>query len=91
MSSTEGNRTDVLVVGGAAAFHLARHGVDVTVLDRATFPREKVCGDGLTPRAVRSLLRMGVDTEDPGFEKVLGLRVYSRGATIELPWPGRGR
>jgi menaquinone-9 beta-reductase len=92
LSSTEGNRTDVLVVGGgpggaAAAFHLARHGVDVTVLDRATFPREKVCGDGLTPRAVRSMLRMGVDTEDPGFEKVLGLRVYSRGATIELPWP----
>src|SRR5262245_65608059 len=33
------------------------------------------------------MLRMGVDTDDPGFEKVLGLRVSSRGATVELPWP----
>ena len=84
--------TDVLVVGAgpggsAAAYHLARHGVDVTVLERAVFPREKVCGDGLTPRSVRSLLRMGVDTDDPRFERVKGLRVYSRRTTIELPWP----
>jgi geranylgeranyl reductase family protein len=84
--------TDVLVVGGgpggaAAAYHLARHGIDVTVVDRATFPREKVCGDGLTPRAVKSMLRMGIDTEDPRFERVGGLRVYSRSTTIELPWP----
>ena len=84
--------TDVLVVGAgpggsAAAYHLARHGVDVTVLERAAFPREKVCGDGLAPRSVRSLLRMGVDTDDPRFERVIGLRVYSRRTTIELPWP----
>jgi geranylgeranyl reductase family protein len=84
--------TDVLVVGAgpagsATAYHLARHGVDVTVVDRATFPREKVCGDGLTPRAVRSLLAMGVDTDDPAFEKVVGLRVHTRETTVELPWP----
>jgi geranylgeranyl reductase family protein len=46
-----------------------------------------VCGDGLTPRSVAALLRMGIDTDDPRFERVRGLRVYSRGATIELPWP----
>jgi menaquinone-9 beta-reductase len=90
--SAESIDTDVLVVGGgpggaAAAYHLARHGVDVTVVDRATFPREKVCGDGLTPRAVKAIAGMGVDTDDPGFEKVIGLRVYSRHTTIELPWP----
>ena len=84
--------TDVLVVGGgpgraAAGYHLGRHGLDVTVIDRSSFPREKVCGDGLTPRSVAALLRMGIGTADPGFVRVKGLRVYSRFATIELPWP----
>ena len=84
--------TDVLVVGAgpggsAVAYHLARHGLDVTVVEREAFPREKVCGDGLTPRGVGAMLKMGVDPEDPGFERVDGLRVYSRFATIELPWP----
>ena len=84
--------TDVLVVGAgpggaATAYYLARHGVDVTLVDRARFPREKVCGDGITPRGVAALLKMGVDTDDPGFERVKGLRVHSRDTTIELPWP----
>lgn len=84
--------TDVLVVGAgpggaAAAYHLARRGIDVTVVERASFPREKVCGDGITPRGVRSLEKMGIDLDDPGFERVIGLRVYSRETTIELLWP----
>jgi geranylgeranyl reductase family protein len=84
--------TDVLVVGGgpggaAASYHLARQGIDVTVVDKASFPREKVCGDGLTPRSVAVLLRMGIDTDLPGFERVQGLRVYTPDTTIELPWP----
>ncbi|HEY5860448.1 MAG TPA: FAD-dependent oxidoreductase, partial [Actinomycetota bacterium] len=90
--SAERIETDVLVVGGgpggaAAGYHLARHGIDVTVVDKASFPREKVCGDGLTPRSVAAMLRMGIDTADPGFERVKGLRVHSRTTTIELPWP----
>jgi geranylgeranyl reductase family protein len=85
-------QTDVLVVGAgpggsAAAYHLARHGVDVTLLERSAFPREKVCGDGLTPRGVVAMMKMGVDPADPGFERVVGLRVYSRTDMIELPWP----
>lgn len=84
--------TDVLVVGAgpggsATAYHLARHGVDVTLVERSAFPREKVCGDGLTPRGVAALLKMGVDTDEPGFERVKGLRVHSRDALIELPFP----
>ena len=84
--------TDVLVVGAgpggsAAAYHLARHGIDVTLLERSAFPREKVCGDGITPRGVAAMIKMGVDPTEPGFERVLGLRVHSRSATIELPWP----
>jgi geranylgeranyl reductase family protein len=84
--------TDVLVVGAgpggsAAAYFLARHGIDVTVIDKAAFPREKVCGDGLTPRSVKAIQDMGVDTDDPRFEKVIGLRTHARRITIQLPWP----
>ncbi len=92
MTTPHALETDVLVVGAgpggaATAYHLARHGVDVTMVDRARFPREKVCGDGITPRGVASMLRMGVNPDDPGFERVKGLRVNSRSTTIELPWP----
>ena len=57
---------DVLVVGAgpagsSAAWHLATAGLDVAVLEKARFPREKVCGDGLTPRGVKALADMGVD------------------------------
>jgi geranylgeranyl reductase family protein len=83
---------DVLVVGGgpagaATAYHLARHGVDVLVVDKSSFPREKVCGDGLAPRGVAALLAMGVDPTEPGFERVDGLRVHGDGVSLELPWP----
>jgi geranylgeranyl reductase family protein len=83
---------DVLVIGAgpggsAAAYHLARRGVDVLVAEKATFPREKVCGDGLTPRGVIALERMGIDLLDPGFERVDGLRIYTRRTTLELSWP----
>jgi geranylgeranyl reductase family protein len=58
--------TDVLVVGGgpagsAAAITAARAGLDVTVVDKATFPRDKCCGDGLTTLALRLLARLGLD------------------------------
>jgi geranylgeranyl reductase family protein len=83
---------DVLVVGAGpggstAAYHLARAGLDVLLVERSSFPREKVCGDGLTPRAVNALVRMGVDVDEPGFERHEGLRIYSRKVTLELPWP----
>ncbi|HEY7660501.1 MAG TPA: geranylgeranyl reductase family protein [Actinomycetota bacterium] len=83
---------DVLVIGAGpagstAAYHLARHGLDVLVVDKSSFPREKVCGDGLTPRAVVALERMGIDTDDPRFERHRGLRIHSRKVTLELPWP----
>ena len=85
--------TDVLVVGAgpggsATAYHLARQGVDVLLVDRATFPREKVCGDGLTPRGVAAMGRLGVDPTEPGFTRVDRLRTYGTdGAIIDLRWP----
>jgi menaquinone-9 beta-reductase len=83
---------DVIVVGAgpggsAAAFHLARHGLAVEMLEKAEFPREKVCGDGLTPRAVRQLVTMGVDTRAPGWVRNKGLRVIGGGIRMELDWP----
>src|SRR4051794_12234812 len=81
---------DVIVVGAGpggstAAYHLARAGLDVVLLEKTTFPREKVCGDGLTPRAVRSLVAMGVDTSDWPHNR--GLRILGGGHRLELPWP----
>jgi menaquinone-9 beta-reductase len=84
---------DVIVVGAgpggsAAAYHLARHGARVLLLEKTEFPREKVCGDGLTPRAVRQLLRMGIDTSsEAGWVRNRGLRVIGGGVRLELDWP----
>jgi menaquinone-9 beta-reductase len=92
-SGTVADEADVIVVGAgpggsAAAYHMARHGLRVLLLDKADFPREKVCGDGLTPRATRQLIRMGVDTsEKAGWLRNKGLRVIGGGVRLELDWP----
>ncbi|MGW0227852.1 geranylgeranyl reductase family protein [Actinopolymorpha singaporensis] len=84
---------DVIVVGAGpagatTAYHLARTGLDVLVLEKTAFPREKVCGDGLTPRAVKSLVAMGIDTSaEAGWLQNKGLRIYGGGMRLELPWP----
>jgi len=87
------DEADVIVVGAgpggsAAAYHMSRHGLRVLLLEKAVFPREKVCGDGLTPRATRQLIRMGVDTsEKAGWLRNKGLRVIGGGVRLELDWP----
>ena len=84
---------DVIVVGAGpagstAATYLARAGLDVLVLEKSEFPREKVCGDGLTPRAVKQLIDLGIDTrEEAGWLHNKGLRVLGGGLSVELPWP----
>jgi menaquinone-9 beta-reductase len=86
------NDAEVIVVGAGpagttTAYYLARAGIDVLLLEKASFPRDKVCGDGLTPRAVRQLVRMGVDVTAPGWIRNHGLRVIGGGMRIEMPWP----
>ncbi|MBE1485662.1 geranylgeranyl reductase family protein [Plantactinospora soyae] len=87
------NDADVIVVGAGpggstTAYHLARHGVRVLLLEKTEFPREKVCGDGLTPRAVKQLVKMGIDTSpEAGWLRNKGLRVIGGGIRLELDWP----
>ncbi|MCO5994532.1 geranylgeranyl reductase family protein [Actinoallomurus rhizosphaericola] len=83
---------DVIVVGAGpagstTAYHLAQAGLNVLLLEKTTFPREKVCGDGLTPRAVKQLVKMGVDIDAPGWIRNKGLRIIGGGVRLELPWP----
>jgi menaquinone-9 beta-reductase len=84
---------DVIVVGAGpsgstAAYYLAQAGLNVLLLEKSRFPRDKVCGDGLTPRAVKSLVAMGVDvSEEAGWLRNKGLRVIGGGLRLELPWP----
>ena len=83
---------DVIVVGAGpagstAATYLARSGVDVLLLEKSTFPRDKVCGDGLTPRGVKQVLALGVDVSGSDWIKNKGLRVVGGGTSLELPWP----
>jgi menaquinone-9 beta-reductase len=73
--------------GAATAYHLAAAGIDVLLLEKSAFPRDKVCGDGLTPRATRQLIGMGFDLDQPGWQKNKGLRIIGAGLRLELPWP----
>jgi menaquinone-9 beta-reductase len=84
---------DVIVVGAGpagsvTAYHLAKSGLDVLLLEKTSFPREKVCGDGLTPRAVKQLVNVGVDVStEAGWLRNKGLRIVSGGLRLELDWP----
>jgi geranylgeranyl reductase family protein len=84
---------DVVVVGAGpggstAAYWLAQAGLDVIVCEKSRFPREKVCGDGLTPRAVKQLIAMGIETSPAnGWIANHGLRIIGGGMRIEMPWP----
>jgi menaquinone-9 beta-reductase len=69
--------------GSSAAYYLARQGVSVLLMDKCEFPREKVCGDGIAPRAVRNLYRMGLQERlDGSFNKFHGFRFAGAGQSI---------
>jgi geranylgeranyl reductase family protein len=84
---------EVIVVGAGpagstAATYLARAGADVLLLEKSSFPREKVCGDGLTPRGVKQLIDLGIDTSrEAGWVHSRGLRILTGELTLELDWP----
>ena len=85
--------TDVLVVGAgpagsAAAAWAARAGLETLLVDAAVFPRDKTCGDGLTPRAIGELERLGLGDWLRDHVVSQGLRAHGFGQTLLLPWPG---
>ena len=87
---------DVVVVGAGpggstTAYHLAQAGLEVVALEKSQFPREKVCGDGLTPRGVKALLDMGIDPDrTAGWTRHRGLRVFGGGQVIEAAFTRGG-
>ena len=87
-------RADVVVVGAgpsgsAAAAWAARSGRDVLLIDACEFPRDKACGDGLTPRAVAELRALGLRDWLDGRIRHHGLRMAGYGADVEVRWPGK--
>ena len=92
-AATPAETADVIVVGAgpagsATAAYLSMSGLDVLLLEKTTFPREKVCGDGLTPRAVKELITLGIPTpEQDGWIRNHGLRIIGGGMRLSLPWP----
>ncbi|MDH3705182.1 MAG: FAD-dependent oxidoreductase, partial [Acidimicrobiia bacterium] len=86
------HRHDLLVIGGgpggaATGYWAAQHGLDVVIVERKRFPREKTCGDGLTPRAVRQLHDMGLRDRLEQYHRCDGLRAVAHDRTLELAWP----
>ncbi len=91
--NTSAFKAHVVVVGAgpagsAAAAWAARAGRDVLVIDSASFPRDKACGDGLTPRAVAELERLGLGDWLDARIRHRGLRMSGFGGELEVDWPG---
>ena len=87
-------RRDMAVIGAgpagaAAAIRAAGGGARVTVFEKASPGRDKVCGDGLTPRAVSALGELGIALD--GAHRIDGLRMIAGGTRRELLWPSNNR
>ena len=88
------NKIDVAVIGAgpagaATAIQAARNGNSVVVFDKAPYGRDKVCGDGLTPRAVGALNELNIDMSDA--HHIRGLRMIANRVERQLEWPGTSR
>ena len=73
--------------GGAAAYWLAKSGLDVLCVEKKHLPREKTCGDGLTPRSVRQLYEMGLREKLGEHHRYEGLRALAFGRELTMAWP----
>ncbi len=74
--------------GSACAYWLANAGWSVCLIEKKDFPREKTCGDGLTPRSVYQLQEMGLESAvAQNGHRYNGLRAFGFGASLEMNWP----
>jgi geranylgeranyl reductase family protein len=74
--------------GSSCAYWLAQAGWSVCLIEKKKFPREKTCGDGLTPRSVHQLAQMGLEPAVAADgHRYNGLRAFGFGATLEMNWP----
>ena len=85
---------DMVVIGGgpagaAAAIRAARAGITVTVFEKGQHGRDKVCGDGLTPRAVGALNELKIPLDEA--HHIKGLRMIAGNKIRELDWPRTDR
>lgn len=90
--SVQKQHVDVLVVGAGptgstAALHAAEAGFETLLIDTATFPRDKTCGDGLTPRAIRQLEHLGLAEEVTRVYRSRGLKLHGYGGSVTASWP----
>lgn len=94
-------RYDAVIVGAgpagsATAIHLCRAGLRVLLCDRATFPKDKACGGGLTPRGVQALDDLGVKLDETqaltvgGIHMGFGERTTQSGFAATTTWPAYG-
>lgn len=92
------SQCDILIVGAgpsgtAAAITAVRQGLKVVIIDKATFPRDKCCGDGLTALALRELEKLGFDpTTVPSWRDIDAAWLRSpSGREVRLPMPNNGK
>ncbi len=84
---------DIIIIGGgpagaATAIQASRGGASVAIFEKSSLGRDKVCGDGLTPRAIGALQDLEIDIK--GVHKITGLRMIAGKTRRELEWPSGG-
>ena len=94
LAGSKAMQRDVLIIGGgpagsAAAITAARAGLSVTLFEKGSYGRDKVCGDGLTPRAIAALNELRINHSVA--HRIDGLRMIAGKKQRELSWPTTDR
>ena len=88
----ENRSVELLIIGAGpagttAAIHAGRRGISTLLIDAQLFPRDKTCGDGLTPRAIHQLQLLGLADSVVERYRSHGLKLHGFGGSVTAPWP----